>query len=916
MQRFQGFLVATSAFLFLTFLSGCPSFIPNFVFVSPGESTIQVGRNVKLTATGTIVQESYDWRSELPNIATVNEKGEVTGIAPGMAVITATGRSSGTLGYGVVIVLGMEEEFDTPTEVSSVALSPELGTPRSIVTLANGSRFILDDPAYIAEYNERSPDRSTKALPLDEFLIEAARMKQRPSQDRISLASMQTPIRNQQDRGTCVSHTVMAALEAAYNRRGVGPLNLSEQHFQHIMKTQWLHDFTADPTHTRTRNGWENQNALSGGNGVYGGLSFMTLYRVCTENEHSYRHSRIPGHNFGDYSSTNQPGDNPRTDWRDRSGGVDQAHVSSFNMIQKATTYQLPANYTFTPLPQPALEEAHYGVSSYITVPSNRLHDPIWYEQQIAASREILVGLNFRSRTENGILYPRDRQGDESLGAHAVLIVGYDRSDSDEPYFIVKNSWGESGFIKLSYDWLSTEFDGRITHAACITEVSAVDPQAFQPQLYLGRWKILYDGIPGTLDIHRSAPFFSPEHLGGQQDRRLGAFYNQHGEIFRVNGAIDADGRMEAYIDFQNPSLDYETRTGQRFVAHLNRGNARLIGGVYGPAGSASNRAFYATKEEFFTPIVQSSSLSQTSFLGRWRIESPTQEGSIEFRQILGNAFNGRYNRPDSGWITLDGIANSATRSVIFELPIVGGGRFEGFIHSNSPGIISGSFTRSGATTPMILVRTGPATETITITQPLNGAIFNQGATIDLRSTVEIDGVPLPSALVIWTRNGPYNPSNPSENPILSQSGLNGSTKLGAGSYDIYANLLSTDLVFDSVSISVKGPGDPTVTITSPANDSYHADVATSPPDVPVRFTATATSASGAQLNGNALVWSYRREGEIEWTNAGVVGRTVFIPLRDDNCGPTPYQVRLQATDASGNTSTAIIRVRVVAFFC
>ena len=49
-----------------------------------------------------------------------------------------------------------------------------------------------------------------------------------------------------------------------------------------------------------------------------------------------------------------------------------------------------------------------------------------------------------------------------SVGGHAMLIVGYDKSKTTYPeeYFIVKNSWGtscgQSGYIYLSYDYIRT----------------------------------------------------------------------------------------------------------------------------------------------------------------------------------------------------------------------------------------------------------------------------------------------------------------------------------------------------------------------------------------------------------------------------------------------------------------------------
>ena len=63
--------------------------------------------------------------------------------------------------------------------------------------------------------------------------------------------------------------------------------------------------------------------------------------------------------------------------------------------------------------------------------------------QPVAAS--IRVGETCRDY-EGGIF--KGRCGEE--GSHAVTIVGYGGTDSGELYWIVKNSWAENGYIRLS----------------------------------------------------------------------------------------------------------------------------------------------------------------------------------------------------------------------------------------------------------------------------------------------------------------------------------------------------------------------------------------------------------------------------------------------------------------------------------
>ena len=917
-MRLRSTMLLHGTFLVLTavLFAGCPFLFPNVVVVTPAEATIEVGKTVDLDANSTRTEENYIWASDNESVATVNPKGVVTGVAAGQTLITATGEESGTSGVAVITVEPVPEQYDTPTVQSRQTVTGEDGVPATVLTLDSGKQVVLDDPEYIAEYADRSPDLSQKRMSMKELAEEALRQQKRPSAARVSLGAMQTDIRDQQDRGTCVAHATLAALEAAYNRAGYGKLDLSEQFMQHLGKTAWLHDFTANDQHVRTRNGWENQLGLGGGGNIYGSLPFLTFYRVCTEADAPYQHSSKPGHGWRSYGNANQDGDDPRVDWRERSGGETQAEVNGFNMIQDPITIQIPTDYTLTPLPQQALENAIYGITNYQTVPGGRLDDVTWYEEQLAANREVIFGCNFVSDTQDEILYPRDKNEDEGDSWHAMLMVGYDRSDASAPFFIVKNSWGESGFIKMSYDWVGSGKDGRITQAACITGVAQPDPNAFQPQWYVGRWTLVYDGQAGTLDIHRNSGYFEPDKLGGEEDYRLGTFFDSSGLLYRVNGTIADDGRIEFYIDFNNPNLDYETRTGLRFRGDLERGGTTLMAGVYRDAsGVGSARGFYATKAATFNANTSYTAPSYNAFLGEWDIYSPVVAGSVEIRSIDTGAgeFDGRYNW-SGGWIAMDGTVDPNSQLVTFTLPDVDGGIFTGYVHADAPGIISGTLDRNGDFSSFVLVRGGPATETIEILEPDNGDVFQEGAGISLEAEVLIDGLPEPNALVIWTDGGPYDAANPNAHRIIG-NGVTSSTKLGAGSHDIYATYAGSETVIDMVTITVTSNASPTVTISQPQDGAFFQDLTTNPPFVPVQFSGSATDAGGTALTGSSLQWQYRREGDTTWTDAAT-GGSVTMDLRDDSCSTSYYDVRLKATDGSGNEGFAVIRVGVVAFFC
>ncbi|MFU8888750.1 MAG: hypothetical protein ACNA8N_09145 [Trueperaceae bacterium] len=137
----------------------------------------------------------------------------------------------------------------------------------------------------------------------------------RPPQAFISLHASQTPIRHQQDRGTCVIHAVAAAMEAQYARLGFGRVDLSVQYGQHLTKMTSLFDFTRDAEHVHTRDGYENQLALGGGGNLYWRLELLEEYGLPHEAFAPYQHSNTTT-TYGNYERTNQPGDDPRLDRR------------------------------------------------------------------------------------------------------------------------------------------------------------------------------------------------------------------------------------------------------------------------------------------------------------------------------------------------------------------------------------------------------------------------------------------------------------------------------------------------------------------------------------------------------------------------------------------------------------------------
>lgn len=628
-------------------------------------------------------------------------------------------------------------EFFTPEIVELIPADPAHAEGAVIAVLADGSRFVLD--AVVQEDGGALRAAELSVAPLT-----------RPPQDFISLHEWQTPIRHQRDRGTCVIHAVAAAMEAQYARLGLN-LDLSEQYGQHLTKMTSLFDFTRDAEHVHTRDGYENQLALGGGGNVYFRLELLEDYGLPHEVLAPYQHSSWIGTQF-DYEATNQPGDDPRLDWRERWGEQTQRLVNDFNLERDVITIQIPEERTFAPFPQLALENATHRITGHVRVPSNRLRDPVWYEQQLAAGREVVFSADLCTVLDGDMWTPRDMDPDESsCGSHAMLMIGYDRTDPDRPYFIVKNSWGGSAYVKLSYDYVTSTLDGRVTQAAYITGVSNPNLGGFHPQLFLGRWHIEYDGRRGLLDINRLSQRLDPKRLGGEQDYRLGTFFDANGATYRVNGTVDAHGGIEFLIDFADPNLAYGDLRGQPFSGRLSELDARLMTGSY--VADGRERGFYAVKDDYLDGV-GAWPYGLASFTGSWDIVSPLVDNQLVIASASASgAFEGHVTHGRGG--PTSGSIDTVTHSMVVDIPDLNGlnGTFTGRIHAENLAVISGTYRQGTTATAMVLVRRSAAPGVLVrIDQPQPGSEVSGSSLALQASVIPLQGESVELYTIFWSQ--------------------------------------------------------------------------------------------------------------------------------------------------------------------
>lgn len=114
------------------------------------------------------------------------------------------------------------------------------------------------------------------------------------------------------------------------------------------------------------------------------------------------------------------------------------------------------STYKNTPSTKAEADAAQYKIAEY-----SRVSNITALKTSLAASYPVVIGFyvysSFESDavTETGIV-PLPKTGEELLGGHAVLAVGYDDSTS---YVICRNSWGadwgDKGYFYLPYTFWS-----------------------------------------------------------------------------------------------------------------------------------------------------------------------------------------------------------------------------------------------------------------------------------------------------------------------------------------------------------------------------------------------------------------------------------------------------------------------------
>ena len=391
----------------------------------------------------------------------------------------------------------------------------------------------------------------------------------------VDLRSQQTPVKAQGSRGNCFIFATVAAMEAEYLRQGFGALDLAEHYSDYVGRMFFLETVEFDG---RFRSG--RMRVPPAGERETG----LPLFEMIGGTVDSLVSSSpasvlgLPEERYMPFSeATFDPGGR---------GPDDAAWRNQFDVCTHL--------FDERRLPRSALQApAYYRVQRIEWLPKADATRAAALEAVLAAGHEVIWDFRIAGNRD-GRLWRFDRPAGD-VGAHRMLLVGYDRRDPQRPFFIAKNSWGHPAgnapgdeFTYLDYGYLQYG-----EWASWLAEVAR--PERMPELRFIGRWRLAFGTEQGVLDVyHRPGlmqPLFDHDHFRDEQgrpvlDRRIGTYYpgGDRARPHRVNGSLSGD-RMEAWIDFEQAAPRWDVLRGSRLALQLDRTGEHLAGRGTSPDG-------------------------------------------------------------------------------------------------------------------------------------------------------------------------------------------------------------------------------------------------------------------------------------------------------------------------------------------
>lgn len=438
----------------------------------------------------------------------------------------------------------------------------------------------------------------------------------------VNLSAYQTPIKDQQDRGTCWVFAIVAGIEARYKHDYALTLDLSEQYFNHVAKSTGV-DY---PRYYK----YENQSSYWGG-GNSGGVVNAYDYSIPLETYAPYKNqtqmdsikASIPA--AGSLTWNADPALNTTT----------QANVDAF---------EYSPNY----IPASARLNALYGVTSYSVYNASTARSSSSLETLLASGKEVIidVDLKWKYNSTTGIY---DYDSTAPGAGHELLLIGYDHN---QQYFLVKNSWGGSSYLKVSYNFFANCALGASVVNSVRNPNLGNDPKA----RFMGVWASDHDGWKGSLVIRRITN-------RANTSTRLGQYKDVYGGLHSVNGySMDSDHGYRYYISSETENAP-GTLTGQRFDVDQFSWTPDYTAGVTWsgnvPYGVALSRT--ALNAPY------SSSFAKSEWVGTWNMNHDGWRGTLKITAVnSNNTIAATYTSLDDGkTYSVTGSVNSSYNHVL-----------------------------------------------------------------------------------------------------------------------------------------------------------------------------------------------------------------------------------------------------------
>ncbi|CAN5581499.1 hypothetical protein BH24ACT14_BH24ACT14_07030 [soil metagenome] len=324
---------------------------------------------------------------------------------------------------------------------------------------------------------------------------------------------------SQGGRGTCWAFAGIAALEAAYARKGIR-VDLSEQYLFHLSKAHENH---------RAGPGIHSLVGFQGSSDIVHHLSYWAVplsahVPYIDQPQLQALATSIPG--TGMALSGAGGGTKEQADWFE---------------------------YDLRTIPLNGRWFAQYRAKSFASLTNFSNND---IKTVLAAGYDVVVDANDKINN----------------GGHVLLIYGYDDATQT---FDIKNSQGLPGFATMRYSG-DPQFDIFYNSAYYITDVAAVETQ--WAAMWLGRWETDHDGWRGRLLVRRFLDIRGDGQLPGPGSRiSLGTWYGEDGRTLDVVGHFVDGGRgLHCAIGDQPFELYLHTRDPYRAGGRCTRNNTPL----------------------------------------------------------------------------------------------------------------------------------------------------------------------------------------------------------------------------------------------------------------------------------------------------------------------------------------------------